>query len=311
MLRLSLLDQSGESIVLCYRTARSIYRWFVPMIGRYYLKRMIDDGLPARFRLPLLFLLTKSLSQEDQLIVSRIESVRSKMANRGDVYVDIYPSPSPGSAGMVSSPEVKPAPGKVKKVPLSRIANTTSVLPYWGTFLYLCANVNRAKTILELGSCAGISGCYMASGKYCKRFITIEGSRALATLAESNIRQVADNFAVITALFDDGFDETLPKLKDGLDMVYFDGQHEKIATIHYLERLTPHLNAGSILILDDIRWTSDMWEAWQALCKWKGMAWTIDVGRFGICVWDGVATQPKNYDFSKFTDLWRKRKSRN
>src|SRR3990172_2699914 len=79
MLRLSLLDQSGESIVLCYRTARSIYRWFVPMIGRYYLKRMIDDGLPARFRLPLLFLLTKSLSQEDQLIVSRIESVRSKM----------------------------------------------------------------------------------------------------------------------------------------------------------------------------------------------------------------------------------------
>src|SRR3990172_10545968 len=258
-----------------FRIARSAYRWFVSVVGRYYLKRMIEDGLPERLKLPLLFLLTKSLSQEDQLIVSRIESVRSKMANRGDVYVDIYPSPSPGSVGMVTSPEVKPAPGKVKKVPLSRIANTTSILPYWGTFLYLCANVNRATTILELGSCAGISGCYMASGKYCKRFITIEGSRALATLADSNIRQVADNFAVITALFDDGFDETLPKLKDGLDMVYFDGQHEKIATIHYLERLTPHLNAGSILILDDIRWTSAMFESWQALCKWKSIACTI------------------------------------
>ena len=294
-----------------FRIARSAYRWFVSVVGRYYLEKMIEDGLPERFKLPLLFLLTKSLSREDQSVINRIEPIRSKIANRGDVFVDIYPSPSPGSAETISLLEVRPVPGKVKKVPLSLVANTVSVLPYWGAFLYLCAIVNRAKIIMELGSCAGISGCYIASSKDCKRFITIEGSRALAALAESNIRQVADNFRVITGLFDDGLDETLPKLEDGLDMVYFDGQHEKIATFHYLERLTPHLNAGSILVFDDIRWTSDMWEAWQTLCKWKGMAWTIDVGRYGICVWDGVTTQPKNYDFSKFTDLWRKRKSRN
>lgn len=269
---------------------------------------MTDNGFPEQFQLPLLFLLTKNLRQEDQLVVNRIEAIRSKMANLKDVYVDIYPSPSPGSAATVSSLEVKPAPGIVKKVSLTRIANTASVSTYWGVFLYLCTNAKRAKTILELGACAGISGCYMASSKYCNRFITIEGSHDLAIVAESNMRQVAKNFEMVNDLFDAGLDEILPTLKDGLDMVYFDGQHEKIATFHYIERLTPHLNGGCILLFDDIRWTSDMWEAWQALCKWNGIAWTIDLGRHGICVWDGVTTQPRNYDFSKFTDLWRRGK---
>ena len=269
---------------------------------------MLDDGLPERFRLPLLFLLTKSLNQENQLVVKRIEAIRSKMANLNDVYADIYPSPSPGSSVTLSSPDIRPTPGIVKKVSLTRIANTASVSTYWGVFLYLCANAKRAKTILELGACAGISGCYMASSKYCNRFITIEGSRDLAIVAESNMRQVAKNFEVVNDLFDAGLDEVLPTLKDGLDMVYFDGQHEKIATFHYFERLTPHLNRGCILVFDDIRWTSDMWEAWLTLCKWKGMAWTVDLGRYGVCMWDGIPSQPKNYHFSKFTDYWGKGK---
>lgn len=292
-------------MVMWFQVAKSIYRWFVSIIGKYYLRSMLNDGLPVRFRLPLLFLLTKGLSLEDQLVVNRIEAVRSEIASRCDDYVNIYPSPAPGSEGTFSSPNVRPEPGEVETVSLSLIVNTTSVLPYWGTFLYLCANANRAKTILELGACAGISGCYMASGKYCGQFITIEGSPDLAMLAESNIRQVANNFLVMNALFDDGLDNILPTLRDGLDMVYIDGHHEKIATFHYLERLAHHLNMECILVFDDIRWTSDMWEAWQTICKWRGIAWTIDVGRYGICIWDGVTTQPKNYDFSKFTDLWR------
>lgn len=288
-----------------FQVTTSPYRWFVSITGKYYLRSMLNDGLPVRFRLPLLFLLTKGLSLEDLFVVNRIEAVRSEIASRCDDYVNIYPSPAPGSESKFDSPNVRPEPGEVEKVPLSLIANTTSVLPYWGAFLYLCANANRAKIILELGTCAGISGCYMASGKYCNQFITIEGSHDLAMLAESNIRLVANNFFVMNALFDDGLDNILSTLRAGLDMVYIDGHHEKIATLHYLDRLARYLNTECILVFDDIRWTSDMWEAWQTICKRRGMAWTIDLGRYGICIRDGVTTQPKNYDFSKFTDLWR------
>lgn len=295
---------TGSGTLMGFRVAISTYRWFMSMIGRYYLKRMLHKGLPKHFGAPLLFLLTKRLRQEDQSVLNRIEAIRSRMANRDDVYVDIFSSPEPSSSEKVNSQGARPTPGKVKSVSLNWLANTSSVLPYWGAFLYLCVKASRAKTILELGGCAGISGCYMASAKDCNRFISIEGSPALASLAKSNLAEVADNFDVVNALFDSGLDEILPTLEGGLDMVYLDGQHEKTATFHYLERLTPHLNAECILVFDDIRWTPDMWEAWQTLCQCKGMAWTIDLGRFGVCVWDGMAIEPKNYNISRFTDLW-------
>lgn len=308
---MSLIHSTGlEAGTMLFSFAKSNYRRFMSAIGRYWLRRMLEEGLPERLCMPLLFLLTKTVSQEDRLIVDKIEAIRSELSNRKEVNVLVYPSPDPGPA-MISSPIVRPRPGEPGMVSLTRIATTSSVSRYWGTFLYLCANANRARTILEMGSCAGISGCYVASGKYCNRFITIEGSPDLAMLADSNIRQVANNVVVVNALFDDGLDNILPTLGDGLDMVYMDGHHEKIATLHYFERLIPHLNAGSIALLDDINWTPDMWEAWQTLGQWKAMSCTINLGRFGLCVCNESTTQPRNFDLSMFTELWRKGKPRN
>ncbi len=295
---------------MMYSVAQSSYRWLLSRFGQQRLAKMLDDGLPSHLRQPLLFLLTKSLSPDDQSLVNRIEARRAKMANDSAVYVEIYPSPDPGSSGPANRPAVKPQPGKVKKIALSSIAEIASVVPYWGAFLYLCSNATRAETILELGSCAGISGCYMAAGKNCKRYITIEGSHDLARIAESNLGSVASHFEVINALFDSGLDRILPMLTSGLDMVHVDGQHEKIATFHYLTRLTPFLNRGALLVFDDIRWTPDMWEAWQTILTHKGFAWTLDTGRYGLCLWDGETDGAKHFDFSRYADLWRAGKPR-
>jgi predicted O-methyltransferase YrrM len=191
----------------------------------------------------------------------------------------------------------------------SRIAQVTSVHPYWGMFLYLCASAVGAETILELGSCAGISGCYVASGTHCRRFITVEGSPELARLAEANIRQVASHAEVVNALFDDALDAILPTLGKGLDMAYIDGQHEKRSTLHYFKRLVPHLSSGAVVVFDDIQWSPDMWEAWQELSRWPGVSHAINVGRFGVCVWDGAA-MPKSFDLSLCTRFWRKGRER-
>jgi predicted O-methyltransferase YrrM len=230
------------------------------------------------------------------------------MTDHRDEYVTVYTSPRPAETSNASTG--RPTPGDLQTVALRTIANTASVLPYWGTFLYLCVRARHAKTILELGGCAGISGCYLAAAPDCRTFITIEGSPALASLAKSNLRQVANNFVVINNLFDTALDELLPSYTDGFDLVHIDGQHEKSSTLHYLERLVPHLQRGSLLAFDDIRWTVDMWETWQLLCARKGMACTIDVGRYGLCLWDGETPSPRNYHFAKFTDLWRKGKPR-
>jgi predicted O-methyltransferase YrrM len=269
---------------------------------------MLLDGLPPRFRIPLLFLLTKKMGEEDLSVVTKIEAIRAEFANRRDLEFEIYTSPNPDSSHIVRSFEERPNPGEIHKVSLNDIATTVSISQYWGTFLYLCANAIRARTILELGSCAGISGCYLASGKECSKLITIEGSPALAALAEENIRHITDHVVVVNALFDIGLDKILPPLEEKLDLVYVDGQHGKKAMLYYFKRLTPYLNKGSVVLIDDIYWSSDTRKGWQALCKWKGLACTINLGRCGVCVWDGEGIKPKNFDFSLYTDLWKRGK---
>jgi len=190
-----------------------------------------------------------------------------------------------------------------RKRSLPQIAYESSVLPRWGTFLYLCANATRAKTILELGSSAGISGCYLASARDCQRFITVEGSSELAKLAEANLSRVGRNFDVVNASFTDALDRILPALRHRVDMAYIDGDKQKHALCRSFERLAPHLNSGSVVVFDDIHWSSEMRETWQVLRRWKGFSYAINAGRFGVCFWTGDRVEAKTFDLYKFAGV--------
>lgn len=268
-----------------------IYRQIASWRARQRFNQLIANGLPEFLHPPLLFLLDGKLSTEHQEKLDKIEKVRAGIANRGSETVSVYQSPD-------TDPEKGVTPGQMKDRTFERIAYLTSIKPRWGTFLYLCALHSRAKTILELGGCAGISGCFMASSQYCENFITIEGSPDLAELANNSLNQVVDNATVINLLFDEALDDLLPSLKSGLDMVHIDGQHEKMATLHYFERVIPFLNSGALVIFDDIRWSSGMWEAWQQIRHRKGLALSITMERSGLCVWEGGETEGSAFEFS-------------
>ncbi len=117
-------------------------------LGRYKLQRMLGDGLPWPFQRPLEFLFDRRLSHAEQQAVCRVELVREAVDRQACSF------------------EVVNRDGKVCQLTASQIAQRSSVNAEWGTFLYLCSQSFRARTILELGSCAGISGCYLASSKY-------------------------------------------------------------------------------------------------------------------------------------------------
>lgn len=232
-------------------------------------------------------------------MVRKIEGLRSGMAKRNDEFVGVFSeTESRPAAGGHSSPAY-PQTGHKRLRSLNEVAHVSSVLPQWGTFLYLCANSVGAKTILELGTGAGISGCYLASGVKCQRFITIEGSPGRARLAETHLRQVANNFEVLNASFSEALDKVLPTLQEGIDLAYIDGGKDKRSILRYFERLTPCLNEGCIVVFDDIHWSSDMWGMWQIASRWKGFSYTVNAGRFGVCVWSGGAVHPKTYGLYK------------
>jgi predicted O-methyltransferase YrrM len=268
--------------------ARTIYRWAMSPLGIYKLQRMLEDGLPQALQTPLQFLFTRELCGEARQAVDRVELIRSQLSNEPRIF------------------EVANPDSEDPKRTAAQIAHRSSVTSEWGTFLYLCAESFKARTILELGSCAGISGCYLASSKYFNRFITVEGSTTLAPLAKSNIEQISDQVEVINASFDDALDQIIPTLRDGVDLAFIDGHHEYEATLHYFHLLESHLNRGALLIFDDVHWSDGMWQAWQALKEQKGFGYTIDVGRLGICLWEGSSTLPVHYDLRPYTGWLRK-----
>jgi predicted O-methyltransferase YrrM len=180
-----------------------------------------------------------------------------------------------------------------------------SVNGEWGTFLYLCSRSFRARTILELGGCVGISGCYLASSEYCERFVTVEALPNLAALAQDNVRQVSDRAEVVNALFDDALDKILPGLAGGIDLAYIDGHHKYEPTLHYFGRLEPHLNEGALVVFDDIHLSEGMWRAWQELSRRAGFSHALSAGRFGVCLWDGSTSTPASYNLCPYLGCLR------
>jgi len=261
-------------------------------LGRFKLRTMLENGLPRSLQHPLEFLFGNSLTESEQEMVSIVESIRQTVARR------------------TSSLEVLNREGKVCQISPTQMAKGVSIDPESGTFLFLCSEGFRARTILELGSGAGISGCHLASSAYCERFITVEASPNLASLARENIRQVSNEVEVVNALFDQALDKILPNLKGGIDLAFIDGHHKYEATLHYLRRLEPHLNKGGLVVFDDIHLSRGMWQAWQVIKRWKGFRYTIGAGRFGLCLWEGSAFTPVTYNLCPYLGCFRPRLAR-
>jgi len=273
---------------------KAIKKMIVQFIRKGKFDALVEEGLPSVVIPAMRYLLDgRIIDPEISLLADNIETIRNEIAAGGDALVEILYSPTPGSSGTKVTRDLRPAPGKVLQFTMRQVAQTGKDKK-WGTFLHLCARSARSETILELGSCVGISGCYLSSSPYCRKFITVEGSAPLAKIAENSLRQISNKATVYNNLFDDALDEILPQLKE-IDFAFIDGHHEKVATIHYFERLAPKLSPGALVVFDDISWSFDMRECWKYLAKQKGFTDALDCGNVGVCIWNPSALSPPMY----------------
>ena len=261
-----------------------VARTLARLVGRRQLARLQRQGLPAALVEPLSFLVERCRPDGDYGPLDRIESLRAALGARPDVVGSyVRGAPSPSRRADESTPEFRS---------LAEVAAISSVPPLWGVFLHLCARATRARTILELGAGAGISGAYLASSSACTRFVTVEGDADRAALARANISALNPAAEVFAGSFDAGLDALLPTFTAGLDLVFVDGNKRPGGYIALFDRFRVHLNPGAIVIADDIQWTS-MAGDWLALQAREGLSFAISAGRFGVCVWDGGAIRPR------------------
>jgi predicted O-methyltransferase YrrM len=173
--------------------------------------------------------------------------------------------------------------GQKKESKVRDLERVTAVPHKYGKILYRVSAHFNPQTVLEFGTSIGISTAYLARGNRNAKIISMEGSAALAEAARKNLESVqASNVEIRTG----NFDSILPAIIDvlpSLDMVYFDGNHQKAATLKYFELCLAKANEHSIFIFDDIYWSREMTEAWEEIKKHSRVRLTLDIYRFGIC----------------------------
>ena len=66
------------------------------------------------------------------------------------------------------------------------------------------------------------------------------------------------------------------------NLIYFDGNHQKEATLHYFEKLLPLAHNDSVFIFDDIHWSGEMEEAWEQIKAHPRVRVSIDTFYWGL-----------------------------
>ncbi len=208
-------------------------------------------------------------NKTDGDIVCSIEKVRKRLiSDNRSIFVNDLGS---GSRKLRNS---------IRKV--SDIARYASVPLKYGTLLSNMAAEFGKPLIIELGTSFGISTMYMAAACKEAEVYTIEGSYGTAEIAGGNFCELGlTNIKLLTGPFEEKLAEILNTgLKPGL--VFIDGNHRKEPVIDYFNRIAEVSSGKTVVIIDDIYFSSEMYEAWSEIKLSEKVSVTVDIFRMGI-----------------------------
>ena len=164
---------------------------------------------------------------------------------------------------------------------VSSIARYAGISNKRGKLLFNIIQYFKSEKILEIGTSLGIATSCLAQANSNAQIITLEGCPETAKIASNQFKKFKlDSIDIIIG----EFKKTLPKVLHNhiFDLIYFDGNHQKKATINYFELSLPHTNNDSIFIFDDIHWNKGMEEAWDYIKKHEKVTISIDTFQWGI-----------------------------
>jgi len=165
---------------------------------------------------------------------------------------------------------------------ISSLAKNAAKPKKFGQLLFRMVKYYQAATILELGTSLGITTSYLSLAKPDAKLITMEGSKEIADVAKINFRNLEiRNIEIVEG----NFDNTLSSVVRGLstvDFAFIDGNHRQEPTERYFKELLANSSNESILVFDDIHWSSEMEAAWEAIKNNAAVTCSIDLFFIGI-----------------------------
>jgi predicted O-methyltransferase YrrM len=248
--------------------------------------------------------LNHSVSPEEEEYIDRVESLRKKLSSSTEQITVV-------DYGAVSSEVTVPSGETAQGITVQRTVGQTckagSVPPMWGLLLFKLIREFKPISGLELGTSLGISTAYQTSAMEMNgsgKFVSLEGSPALANLARTNLKALGLKRATVkTGPFQDTVADALEESRP-IDYALIDGHHEEHATLRYFEQIFPFLADNSVIVFDDVSWSAGMRRAWNRIIADSRVQISVDLSKLGICVMTG--SRRRKQSFKCHLSYWQK-----
>ena len=170
---------------------------------------------------------------------------------------------------------------KGDKRKVSDILKKVSVAKKEAALLTRIVTYFNFENVLEIGTSLGLGTLALALGNINAKITTLEGCKQTIAIPKEKLA----NYVVNQINFVEGeFSTTLPKVLHNkkYDLIYFDGNHQKEATIQYFEQCLQTIHNETLFIFDDIYWSKEMTEAWEYIKNHQQVTLTIDTYHLGF-----------------------------
>ncbi|PAM93496.1 methyltransferase [Flavobacterium sp. IR1] len=169
---------------------------------------------------------------------------------------------------------------------ISKIAKTAGISPKRAELLFRVTNYFQPATILEIGTSLGLATSALALGNTNAKVITLEGCPQTANQCQLQLEKFNfNNVNAVTTEFESYLENIQLNLKtktENFDLIYFDGNHSKKATLAYFDLLLPTITNDTTWIFDDIHWSPEMEETWEIIKNHPKVKVTIDTFQWGF-----------------------------
>ncbi|WP_339624547.1 class I SAM-dependent methyltransferase [uncultured Winogradskyella sp.] len=163
---------------------------------------------------------------------------------------------------------------------VKKMIKTSSSSKKEAKLLWRIAKYFKTAQVLELGTSLGMGTFALSLEETTSHLTTIEGCSNTSDFSKHKFEAL---HITNTHFIKGHFLETIHHLKQtNYDLIYFDGHHNKTATIQYFETLLTKANNETIFIFDDIYWSKEMTEAWQYIKAHHAVTVTIDCFCLGL-----------------------------
>ncbi|WP_179346214.1 O-methyltransferase [Winogradskyella ursingii] len=162
---------------------------------------------------------------------------------------------------------------KKKQRSVQRMALSSSSSKKNTKLLYRVSKYFKCESILELGTSLGMATYALALSNKNSKITTIEGCANTSDFTKNRFNELRIKQA---QFIKEDFSNIIPTLEENFDLIFFDGHHNKDATIKYFQSLLSNIHNDTLFVFDDIYWSKGMTEAWEYIKEHPAVTVTVD-----------------------------------